>query len=132
MEYTEKLLKILGNKLAYRIDKLEGEIVLLKMRQREDEVVYGFGGFYMRKEYAISKRKDEIKKLKAFQKQLHHPIMTKEVVYSAIYCNNCKYETLAKGPITGEWHECPVCRKMVYGSSSKKLIIYVSEEYLNK
>lgn len=132
MEYTEKLIEMLRNKITSRIDMLENEIVSLKMRQREDEVIYGFGGFYMRKEHAISIRKDEIKKLKEFQKQLHHPIMTKEAVYSTIYCKNCHNEMLTKGPVTGEWHECLVCRKMVFGSSGKKLIIYTSEEYLNK
>lgn len=68
MDYIEKQIKILNRKIKARITILEKSIEDLKIRQREDEFVYGVGGAYRRKENAILKREKEINELCEFVK----------------------------------------------------------------
>ncbi|WP_181995750.1 hypothetical protein [Clostridium sp. AM58-1XD] len=44
MDFIEKQIKILNRKIKARITMLEKSIEDLKIRQREDEFVYGVGG----------------------------------------------------------------------------------------
>lgn len=102
----------------------------LKVRQRDDEFVYGVGGAYRRKENAINKREKEIVELKEFVKQIKKPLVAEEIIFSILYCKECHNEILTQGRTREEWHECPVCRKMIYGRAGKKLMGVVNQRYL--
>lgn len=129
MDYIEQQIAFLSKKIAAKITALENSIIEIRNRQREDEFIYGFGGAYSRKEKAIKKREKEIHELKAFGRQIKNPIIVTEVTFSVLYCKGCHNEIFTKGSIQEEWHECPVCRKMVYGRGDKKVIGIVDEQY---
>lgn len=114
MDYIEKQIATLNKKSSARIENLE-DITDLKRQQREGEFVYGIGGAYRRKENAIDKREKEITELKEFLKQIKKPLVAEEIIFSVFYCKECRDEILAEGRSREEWHECPVCRKMIYG-----------------
>lgn len=128
MDYTEKLLNSLKQKVATRISKLKDEIKVSKEKQWEAEDLYGFGGSYIRREHAVEKREKEIERLEQFVNQIRLPIITTEMRYSVLYCNHCHSEILTQGNIYGEWHECPVCKKMILGNLYRKSIFLVAEE----
>ena len=130
MDYIEKQIKTLNKKIVTRISNLEASIIDLKRRQRDDEFVYGVGGAYRRKENAIGKREKEIMELKEFQKQMSKPLVAEEIIFSVFYCKECHNEILTEGRTSEEWHECPVCRKMIYGRAGKKLMGIVYQRYL--
>lgn len=130
MDFIEKQIKILNRKITVRITMLEKGIEDLKIRQREDEFVYGVGGAYRRKENAIIKREKEINELCEFVKQIKKPVIANEIIFSSLYCKECHNEILTEGRMKEDWHECPVCRKMIYGRANKKAVGIVSERYL--
>lgn len=130
MDYIENQIKTLNEKIKARISKLEKSIEDLKMRQKEDKFVYGFGGAYRRKENAINKREKEINELYEFVKQIKKPVIATEIIFSSLYCKECHNEILTEGRMKEDWHECPVCRKMIYGRANKNVVGVVSERYL--
>ncbi|MBT9778623.1 hypothetical protein GPL15_19195 [Clostridium sp. MCC353] len=60
MNFIEKQIKILNRKITVRITMLEKSIEDLKIRQREDEFVYGVRGAYRRKEKLFLKGKRKL------------------------------------------------------------------------
>lgn len=110
-----------------RIRKLQKEIENLRRAQHENEIDYGFGGSYRRKENAIRKRENEIIQLEAFKKQSVKPLSITDVLTYTMYCKECKSTfyvsnmNLRRLPAE-DWHECPVCRKMIYGRFDKARI----------
>lgn len=131
MDFIEKQMDVLNRKITSRMDKLETSILDLKSRQRDDAFVYGIGGAYRRKENAISRREKEITELREFQKQIRKPLVPKEIIFSVFYCKECHSEILTEGRSVEDWHECPVCRKMIYGRAGKKLMGIVYQRYLD-
>lgn len=131
MDYIEKQIEALNKKIITRISNLEASIIDLKRRQRDDEFVYGVGGAYRRKDNAIGKREKEIMELKEFLKQIKKPLVAEDIIFSVFYCKKCHNEILTEGRTSEEWHECPVCRKMIYGRTGKKLIGIVYQRYLD-
>ena len=130
MDFIEKQMAALDKRVNARISKLESSIIDLKARQRDNEFVYGVGGAYRRKENAINKREKEIVELEEFAKQIKKPLVAEEIIFSVFYCKECHNEILTQGRTREEWHECPVCRKMIYGRAGKKLMGVVNQRYL--
>ena len=128
MDYIEKQITLLNNKINIRIRKVESSVLEIRKRQREDEFIYGFGGAYSRRENAIKKREKEINELKEFKRQIKKPIVATETTFSVLYCKECHNEIFTKGSIQEEWHECPVCRKMIYGRATKKVMRIIDEK----
>lgn len=131
MDFIEKQMDVLNRKITSRMEKLETSILDLKSRQRDDVFVYGIGGAYRRKENAISRREKEITELREVQKQIRKPLVAKEIIFSVFYCKECHREILTEGRSAEDWHECPVCRKMIYGRTGKKLMGIVYQRYLD-
>lgn len=115
MEYVEKLAASIKGRIETRTARLEREIEVLQKNQREDKFYYGLGGPYRRRKKAMDKRKQEIREMEEFIRRIRVPVMTSEVIYYSIYCKNCRKNILSEGYIAEGWHECPVCRKMIYG-----------------
>lgn len=122
MNYIAQLIEELKNRIDRRITRLNTEITDICQRQKADEIIYGIGGAYRRKEMAIQKRMKEIDELQEFIKQLNEPIITEEIIYTTLYCKECHSEILSWKRLTGNWHECPVCRKMIYRNIGKQKI----------
>lgn len=131
MDFIEKQMQVLNKRITSRIDHLETSILDLKSRQRDDEFVYEIGGAYRRKQNAIVKREKEITEIREFQKQIRKPLVAEEVIFSVFYCKECHNEILTEGSSAEDWHECPVCRKMIYGRVGKKLMGIVYQRYLD-
>ena len=130
MDYIEKQIALLNKKINIRIRKVESSVLEIRKRQREDSFIYGFGGAYSRRENAIKKREKEINELKEFERQIKKPVTVTETTFSVLFCKECHNEIFTKGSIQEEWHECPVCRRMIYGRASKKVLRIVDERYL--
>lgn len=130
MDYIEKQMVFLSKKVTARITALENSIIEIRKHQREDEFIYGFGGSYGRREKAIKKREKEIIELKELEKQIKKPVIVMETVFSVLYCKECHSEIFTKGSIQEGWYECPVCRKMIYGRATKKVLRIVDEKCL--
>ena len=128
MEYLEKLEVSIKEKIEIRVAKLEAEIKVLRKSQQADEAYYGLGGPYMRRERAMDKRRKEISGLTEFLKQMHLKVIANPVIYFSIYCTNCRKNILSEGYIAEGWHECPVCRKMIYGGGVKLEMLVMEEK----
>ena len=115
------------DKLKARIEKLieqersrlekESDRYLEKMRDTES--LYGFGGPYMRQQKAYEDREAELRELNNFERQFHDIKRTKRSFWYPIGCNSCGTISLSNRKPFDEWHECPVCRQMIYMTDVK-------------
>lgn len=99
-----------------RRKQLQKEIADWNRKLRDTEEYWGMGGPYMRQEEALERRKKELAELEEYARQLGKFIPFKEVNMYGLHCRNCGNVILSLN-ISGEWSECPSCKKMIYDNN---------------
>lgn len=93
---------------------LQEEIDTYRKKMYDTESYWGFGGPYRRQEAAAEKREAQLKELDDFEEQLKHAKKHQDVRMYIFGCRSCGSITMTSRPPFDDWHECPVCRKMVH------------------
>lgn len=100
--------------------KLNAEIEDLRRRQREDEYVFGCGGAYRRKEAAIARREEQLEELEYTRMQVKGLVELKEEFYYKLYCKECGNTFTSKQKPSGDYHECPACKRAFYDNTPQQ------------
>lgn len=110
--------KDINDKISEIIERqrksLKKEIIKYQENLHGTIQVYGCGGAYNRQEAAIQKREKQLEELDDFERQLRKAKKCQEVRMYIFGCRNCGGITMVDRKPFNEWHECPVCRKMIY------------------
>lgn len=114
--------------LGARKEQLNKEIRDWQHKMADTESYWGFGGPYKRQEQALEAREKELEELEEFERQLGRYIPHIEVEMYGFHCRNCGNVILSKTQPLGEWHECPVCKKMVYNNSPDRKKFRIEDE----
>lgn len=93
---------------------LQDEIEMYRRKLRETESYWGCGGPYNRQEAAIEKREKQLEELNDFEMQLKYVEKHQDVHMYIFGCKHCGSITMVNQQPFDDWHECPVCRNMVY------------------
>lgn len=110
----ENIKERINNIILRQRKKIEKEIEIYEEKLHETLSYYGVGGPYRRQEAAIEKRQEQLEELDDFKEQLNRAKKHQNVRMYVFACRECGGITLvSKKPFT-EWHECPVCRTMIY------------------
>lgn len=109
--------ELLEQIITDRKQKLNAEIEDLRQRQHEDEFVFGMGGAYRRKEKAIECREQQIEELENTRLQLKELVQLKDVRYYKMHCRHCGNTFTSILTPSGDYHECPCCKKMIYDNA---------------
>jgi len=94
--------------------QLTKEIEEWEQKMRDTEAWYGFGGPYMRQEEARDRRVRELEELENFAGQQQRIRPHFDVHMNVLYCRGCGNVVMSLLCPSGEWHECPHCKKMMY------------------
>lgn len=121
---TDRVRQILRARKA----QLEKEIQEWKHKMCDTESYWGFGGPYKRQEEALGRREKELEELEEFERQLGQYTPHKEISMYAVYCRNCGTIAMSSQQLTGEWHECPCCKKMIYDNNPERKTFRIEDE----
>lgn len=97
-----------------RRKQLLKEIELFQAKVHDTESYWGFNGPYSRQAAALEKREKQLEELEDFAQQLRNTKKTRKVGMYVFGCHKCNSITMVSQPPFDDWHECPVCRNMVY------------------
>lgn len=117
----------LQEKINRKRKKLEKEAKLYREKMKDTEAYYGFGGPYMRQEAALERREQQLEELKDFENQLQRMKKHKKVRMYVFGCQSCRSTTMVTQQPFDDWHECPVCRNMIYLTKLKSAEIEITE-----
>lgn len=93
---------------------LQAEIEMYRQKLYETESYWGCNGPYRRQEAAIEKREKQLEELDDFEMQLKRVEKHQNVSMYIFGCRSCGSITMVSQQPFDKWHECPVCRNMVY------------------
>ncbi len=110
-----------------RRKQLQKEITGWKRKLRDTEEYWGMNGPYRRQEEALERREKELKELEEYARQLGKYIPFKEVSMYGLYCRDCGNVTLSLN-ISGEWTECPSCKKMIYDNNPQRKTFKIEDD----
>lgn len=113
--------------ISDRREQLEKEKQLYEEKMHSTQVYYGCGGPYMRQEAAMEKREKEIKELNEFESQILRYKPIKKLRVYAFGCRSCGSACMSTSKPFSDWHECPVCRKMIHLSDVPSKELEVTE-----
>lgn len=108
--------------------KLASEIKVWEKKMRDTESYWGFNGPYKRQEAARDKREKELEEVEEFERQLGSYTPYEKISLYGLYCRNCGNVVLSFQRPTGEWHECPNCKKMIYDNNPVKWEFRIEDE----
>lgn len=117
-----------GQIIDDRREQLQKEIAAWKVTLQGTEEYWGMNGPYRRQEEALERREKELDELEEYARQLGKYTPHKEVRMYAMYCRNCSNVFLSNYQPTGEWHECPGCKKMVYDNNPPSKAFRIEED----
>ena len=103
-----------------RKQKLRAEIDDIRTRQAQEASYWGLNGAYNRKEQAIKKRKEQLEELEATELQVKGLVQLKEEFYYKLHCNECGNTWTSTMQPSGDYHECPYCKKLVYENAPQR------------
>lgn len=93
---------------------LQREIETYREKMQDTESYWGYGGPYRRQEAAVERREAQLEELDDFEVQLKNAKRHQNVRMYVFGCKNCGSITMTDRHPFDDWHECPVCRQMVY------------------
>lgn len=102
--------------IVREIEKTKKEISEFEQKIHDNEVYYGFGGWYTQYEKAKDRRERLLKELEALKKTQGQFTVLDNVTMYAYYCNRCAIKVLLSSKY-GEKVYCPVCEMPIYESS---------------
>ena len=121
----------LQEKINRKRKKLEKEAKLYREKMKDTKVYYGFNGPYARQEAALERREQQLEELKDFENQLQNAKKHKKVRMYVFGCQSCRSTTMVTQQPFDDWHECPVCRNMIYLTKLKSVEIEITETESN-
>lgn len=109
-----------------RRKRLQLEISDFEKKQRDNETMYGCGGFYSRYQSCIEQREKEIEQLDALAKHYGGRIELRNKITRYRYrCANCGESFEVKNPIKTQYCDCPFCRHEVSALTESKVEVEV-------
>ena len=117
----------LQEKINKKRKKLERESELYREKMYDTQAFYGFGGPYVRQEAALERREQQLEELKDFENQLQNVKKHKKVRMYVFGCQSCRSTTMVTQQPFDDWHECPVCRNMIYLTKLKSVEVEIVE-----
>lgn len=110
MDLKDRMMGIIKQRRA----ALEKEIEFRRDKMHDTEEYWGFGGPYRRQEQALEKRIMQMAELDDLTEQLKSAKKHQSVTMYFFGCRHCRNVTMVTSKPFDDWHECPVCRKMIY------------------
>lgn len=93
--------------------RLTKEILECERKLNDTLSYYGVGGPYHRQEDALDRRKKQLDELEDFENQLKMAKKHRFITMFIFSCPSCGGVTMMNRQPFNDWHECPVCRKMI-------------------
>lgn len=120
--------ELLQEKIDKKRKKLEKEAELYREKMKDTQAYYGFGGPYVRQEAALERREQQLEELKDFENQLQSVKKHKKIRMYVFGCRSCRSTTIVTQQPFDNWHECPVCRDMIYLTKLKSTEVEIVED----
>lgn len=127
MSKPKPIKELISQILTDRKEQLRKEIGIFEEKMHDTSSYYGTGGAYRRQEKAKEDREAQLEELEEFEYQLKHTKPVKKLTVYAFGCHKCGSACMSTSKPFDSWHECPVCRQMVFLQDVPSMELEVTE-----
>lgn len=103
------------------IAKCNKEIEEFERKIRDNETVYGGGGWYTQFEKAKKRREDFIEELQGLERAQGTAVILDEIAVYSYFCPSCQIKVMLSGGY-GETVTCPICERKIYRANSGEVM----------